>query len=277
MKKDLHQKRIELINTKKTKKPTEIIIFTDYHSFSATSIFLKSFQQSGGAIIVGYFGNPKDNETIKDSSISSSGIINYFWTEHYQNLYNLNFTLQLTGQEFYYYDYQEENPIPQEYKIFPVDEHIDIYEEYNDDIYELFIESAETIFQKYNNKCNINNKLLLLEDNNCYKIKDVEHAHGGYVCGDNGEWNRTKCQAFYCDIGYYYDTYKKKCIEDICTKEEKKDEGKDNNDSISLVAIILIISLGIVILIIAVFLIRRTINKKKAKDNIITEETRLME
>ena len=38
---DLNKKREELIKTKNTKKPTDIIIFTDYYSISATSIFLK--------------------------------------------------------------------------------------------------------------------------------------------------------------------------------------------------------------------------------------------
>ena len=121
MKLDLHNKRKELLNTKKTKKPTDIIIFTDTHSFSATSIFLKSFKQSGGAIIAGYFGNPKDKVTIRDSGISSSGIEMYDWTVYFQNLYKLQFPIQLTGQEFYDFDYQKENPIPQEYTFIPVD------------------------------------------------------------------------------------------------------------------------------------------------------------
>ena len=292
MKLDLHKKRIELLKTNNARKPTDIIIFTDYHSFSATSIFLKSFQQSGGAIIVGYYGNPKDNETIKDSSVSSSGIINYEWTKFAHNLdNNLQFHLQLTGQEFFDYDYQKENPIPQEYKTIPVDEHVDIYEDYSDDIYDKFINASKIIFDKYNNKCNKNNKLLLLEDNECYNITNEIHAHGGFVCGDNGEWNRTKCQVFYCDIGYYYDTYQKKCIEDLCTKEKKeeKEEDEDNNksdnnnknndeDESPFYAITIIVGLGILVLIIALILIRRTINIKKSKDIFEqTEEVKLMD
>ena len=41
------------------KRPTDIIIFTDSYSFSATCGLIKGFQNTGGAIIVGYFGNPK--------------------------------------------------------------------------------------------------------------------------------------------------------------------------------------------------------------------------
>ena len=59
MKLDLHKKREGFINSKKAKKQTDIIIFTGYQSISATSIFLKGFQQTGRAIVIGYFGNQK--------------------------------------------------------------------------------------------------------------------------------------------------------------------------------------------------------------------------
>ena len=305
MKKDLHSKREELINTNKTKKPTEIIIFTDYESISATSIFLKTFQQSGGAIIVGYYGNPKNNLTTRDSGVSSSGIINYEWTTYYKNLKDLGFVLGITGQEFYDFDYQKENPIPQEYTVIPVDEHVNIYEDYSDDNYDKFISEARNIFDKYNNFCNINNTKLFLEDDNCYNIDGDSHAHGGYPCGDDGHWDKTKCQTFYCDLGYYYDTYQMKCIEDICTKteddkeeeyneeeeendeeeyneeEENNNEEKDNKDSDELIplwAIFVIVVGGVLVLIISLILIRRTVNSKRAKESIeITGEARLME
>ena len=38
----------------KDRKPTNILIFTDGYSFSATSYFIKDLQESGNAIIVGY-------------------------------------------------------------------------------------------------------------------------------------------------------------------------------------------------------------------------------
>ena len=274
MKKDLHSKRIELLQNK-TKKPTEIIIFTDYHSFSATSIFLKSFQQSGGAIIVGYYGNPKNKEAIKDAGISSSGIIAYERTKYYRNLESLNFSFLITGTEFYYFDYQKINPTPQEYISIPVDEHVDIYEEYSDDIYDKFIQEANRIFEKYNTECNVNNKLLLLEDDNCYNLSD-SYAHGGYSCGYEGFWNKSNCQAFYCDIGYYYDTYQKKCIKDICTENGDKEE--DDADSIPTWLIIIIVIGSILILLIIIIIIRKAMKSKNSQDLIeISPETKLTE
>ena len=110
---DLNKKREELLQTKNTKRPTDIIIFTDYFSMSAASIFLKGLQQTGGAIVVGYFGNPRDNNTIHDSSLSSSGKISYEKATPFENLNELGFLLYLTSVEIYSYDYQGKNPIPQ--------------------------------------------------------------------------------------------------------------------------------------------------------------------
>jgi len=57
---EFREKYINNENLKKyLKRPTDIIIFTDSFSFSSTSGLIKGFQNTGGAIIVGYFGNPK--------------------------------------------------------------------------------------------------------------------------------------------------------------------------------------------------------------------------
>jgi len=271
MKNDLHSKRKILLDTKNTKKPTDIIIFTDYHSISATSIFIKGFQQTGGAIIAGYFGNPKNKEGIKDSSVSSSGIFTYSNSSYYKNLFSNGFLITMTGSEFYYYDYQKENPIPQEYISIPIDEQVDIYEDYNDDIYDKFVNASKRIFEKYNNKCNPNNNLLLLESSDCFNLP--EHSHGGHPCGKNSEWDKTQCQPFYCDMGYYYDTYQKKCILDICTNSSDDDNNNktepnndQNNDGMPNWAITLIVVVGIIVLLLALFLMRRTVYRKSSND-----------
>ena len=296
MKLDLHKKREEFINSNKTKKPTDIIIFTDYQSISATSIFLKGFQQTGGAIVVGYFGNPKKN-AIHDSSVSSSGSYPFTWATPFINLNKLGFDTSLTTNEMYSYDYQGENPIPQEYISYPVDDHVDIYEEYSDSVYQKFIDAANNIFEKYDKKCNKDNKLLLLEDNNCFNLKGVNHAHGGYRCGDNGEWNTKECQAFYCDLGYYFDTYQKKCIEDLCTKNDSNsdnpeeddntdnyddsDDKNDDDDGFPTWALLIIIVGGfLIILIIIIFVIIKC--RKKSHESLESsskniEDVKLME
>ena len=40
----------------------------------------------------------------------------------------------------------------------------------------------------------------------------------------------TKCEAYYCEIGYYYDQINKECILDKCTNGNENDIYLDNED-----------------------------------------------
>ena len=228
--KELEKTRKRLYEKNNFKKPTEIIIFTDFRSFSAASFLIKGFQETGGAIIVGYRGNPKLKGEPLDASISPSGSLNFIdQTEIGQTLNECGFYFQfLTNMETFNYSYQGPNPIPREYQINPVDERVNIYQAYDDSLYDDFIKEAKKIFKKYNEdqECNPDNELLLFEpdNNSCYNFENIPHAHGGYQC-DKGtkKWNTT-CKPFYCDIGYYFDTYQNKCIEDLCNKPEKEED-----------------------------------------------------
>jgi len=90
---------------------------------------------------------------------------------------------------------------------------------YSDDIYESFISHADNIFEEFKTKCSKNNKKLLLDDEAC-QLK--EHEKGGRVCGENENWDMSKCGAYYCDFGYYYDQFQQKCVLDKCTHIENE-------------------------------------------------------
>ena len=108
------------------KKPTEIIIFTDSFSYSSTSFFIKGLQETGGAIVVGYKGNPKTNEFF-EASHSPSAVTNFNGSEIYNDLLEDGFEIiGTTYFESYNYLYQEKNPIPREYLMHPVDERVNI-------------------------------------------------------------------------------------------------------------------------------------------------------
>ena len=200
---------------KNKRKPTDIMVFTDGYSFSATSMFIKYLQYYGGGIVVGYFGNPNKNTTF-DSSLSPSGIIDI----DRLSLMNDNFEYLRNNYKCYiqfaiyqsFYDKDNFN-VPLEYKVTPVDERISLYENYNDSNYHVFVQKAKEIFKKYENKCNPSNTNLYLLDKNC--------SHGGYQCGKDGEWNKEKCLQFYCDIGYIFDKQSQKCIPDNCSYNGK--------------------------------------------------------
>ena len=209
----------EIINHKKKlknkRKPTDIIIFTDGYSFSAAATFIKYFQYYGGCIVAGYFGNPNKNDIAFDSGQSSSSIFNnetlYLQSPNsYKKLNDeYNISLKMPGNQNFFDDLNLN--IPLEYIITPVDERVGIYTHFKDNNYNLFINEAIKIINKYKTKCNPKNKKLILFTNKCDGKFDNKYTHGGYICGDNGLWS-DNCVPSYCDIGYAFNHKIKKCL-----------------------------------------------------------------
>ena len=219
-KKIMEKKRKEYLKTGKTKKPTDILVFTDGYSFSCASDFIKGLQAYGHGIIVGYNARPDINKSEFDASQSNSGAESFEISENVKNLRNLGFFPRMTYKE-YFSPYDRENPkIPFEFKIYPVDEISSIYKSYIDERYNRFIEEAKRIFKNYSEygACNPDNKLLYYETSDCDSQINVSNAHGGYICGDDGKWNKSNCIAAYCDDGYYLNEDKSECIQDPCQK-----------------------------------------------------------
>ena len=225
-----------------TKKPTDILIFTDGLSVSCASMSLRKLQLFGLGIVVGYNIRPDLINKMKiDASQSSSSVSYYEYSENVQNLKKLGFYLMLTDKEqFDPNDYKEEVKTPMEFKVYPPDIITDIFTTFSDDKYERFIQKAKSIFEEYNiNKtCNKDNKYLFLEDSKCDEILNITHAHGGYTCGSDGLWNESNCIAAYCDIGYILNDNRTECIKDNCEsinlkeveiKDQKEYEIEPNN------------------------------------------------
>ena len=117
----MEKKRREYLMTGKTKKPTEIIVFTDGYSFSCTSFFIKGLQEHGHAIIVGYNSKPGLEKSDFDAAQSSSSVETFKYSEKVQNLNKLGFNVRVTfGEKFDHND--KGNPkTPEEFLIYPVD------------------------------------------------------------------------------------------------------------------------------------------------------------
>ena len=234
------ENRIALDNLRKSRislgiprSPTQILIFTDGFSFSAGSLLIKGFQKDGSAIIAGYMGNPNIKGTDEfDASQSPSQVHDFKDTEYYKTLKEKGFEIEgvTIGETFL--NPHEKNQVPKEYQLNPVDERVNIYQTYSDDIYDDFILEGLSIFEKYQTQCNQKNKKLTLFTTDCLNIE--EHTHGGKVCDDNGKWS-DECVPVYCDLGYYFDYYTKKCEEEICLKDKGKEDGnnKGNIDNIN--------------------------------------------
>ena len=198
----LKEFREEILNQKNVhlKRPTDIIIFTDSYSYSATSGFIKGFQNVGGAVTVGYFGNPKKSD-IFDASQSSSTVDKEFNNQIKTNLKKLGFSIiGVTITESYsFHQKNVYDQIPREYTIDPVDFRLNIYSRYHDKIYNTFIDEGLRIHKELNidGQCNSKNHLLFLHDDNCKTILGDKYAHGGYKCDDYGYWDKSKCKPYY--------------------------------------------------------------------------------
>ena len=256
------------------RKPTDIIVFTDGFSYSATSVLLKYLQYNGGGITVGYLGNPNKRNIPFDSSLSPSAIIEnltlFEVSDEYRKLYK-NYTF-LSQMAFFQSFYHPSNfTIPLEYVITPVDEVEEFYEYYSDDNYDKFINISKKIFNKYKNECNPKNKKLVLVNSECDKNFTNNYTHGGYECGDDGKWT-SNCIASYCDIGYIFDHVKNECIIDACSKitEEQKEE-KEEDQGIDLILIIIIIGSILLVIILLIVIICVCIKKKKKDDDYLKE------
>jgi hypothetical protein len=220
------RKKIDAIKKglKNRRKPTEIIVYTDGFSYSATSFFIKGLQEFGGAIIVGYDGNPIEGIETFDAAQSPSGYLDeQIKTEAVKKLESNGFFIDALTV-FASYDaegyFKLKPKIPREFRIRTVDERIELYDKYSDDLYNEFIQQAKEIFKKYENSCSLRNLNLHLDAPECDKKMENSYTHGGYVCGSNGKWDKEKCEAYYCDTGYFFDQINKKCVRNPCASIE---------------------------------------------------------
>ena len=227
---DIENSRNKMNNKR---KPTDIIIYTDGYSFSAASLFIKYLKDNGGGIIVQYLGNPKKEDEIFDisqspSPVFTSNLLKIFSDDNYIKLLNDHkCELQMPGIQTFYN--KNNNNTPFEYEVSTPDEKSGIYEDFDGDRYQKFVDKAKEIFDKYKNQCNSNNKNLLKISEECDDKFNNKYTHGGYECGDDGKWSNN-CVASYCDSGYTFDKINKKCIKDSCSSVEPEENGKENEE-----------------------------------------------
>ena len=89
--------------------------------------------------------------------------------------------------------------------------------------------------------------------------------------------NKSNFKAFYCDIGYYYDTYQKKCIEDLFTKSGWNKEKEAKSFPLWLI-IFIVVGMILVLFLILLLKKRRAVKYKEIRDSFeINPETKLTE
>ena len=158
--------------------------------------------------------------TTLDASQSNSAVEAFSFAEQIKNLVNLGITSRITFTEAIDPNDKNDPKIPMEFQIYPIDTYVEIYKPFSDDLYERFIKEAKKVFEKYNTldggECKPNNKYLYFETSDCDSKLNINHAHGGYICGSDGKWDKNNCIASYCDPGFILNNERTECIKDPC-------------------------------------------------------------
>ena len=110
------------------------------------------------------------------------------------------------------------------------------------------------------------NQLKLTDKNECNVLENDTYAHGGYEFDpETKKWSK-KCKPYYCDIGYYFDTYQNICVKDKCTESEDE---KDSDNTILLTILIVISSiLGLIIIELIIYYIYSSYCKREKESKV---------
>ncbi|EKE40828.1 hypothetical protein ENUP19_0057G0075 [Entamoeba nuttalli] len=221
----------DLYFKKNPRNPTDIIVMTDAFCYSACSLLAKGMKERGNAILVGYLGDPEGEKELYDVGQSPSVVVSpetIFTEQQLSDMDSVSLTMQISFAETYLHDYSYNQTIPREFIIEPVDE-LQFLDSYNNRI-ELFASAALSLYNKYQTDCNPSNDRLVKRSQDCDSKITIEHAHGGYKCGVDGKWS-DECVATYCDNGYFFDFYNKKCVIDVCGSTSESSSSSMNQDS----------------------------------------------
>jgi len=198
---------------------------------------MKNAYKGGAGIIIGYNGNPNLSDDIYDISQSPSttfGVGNYknIYPEIYNNTVKYLMGLQSITCMASYHEFQESHT-PLEYEVQNPDVRIKIFNPYDDEYYQDFINEAINVLDSYKDKCNPKHQMLVSFSNDC-KF-DNKLLHGGYGCGSDSTWNKSNCIPVYCDTGYYYNKISNSCI------KYPMDENDENDDKTLMVILIVVL------------------------------------
>ena len=246
---------------KRARKPHEVILFTDSFCYSACALLTKGMWERGSAIVVGYEGDPDGDVAWFDAGQSPTAVIGMdeMFLPEGDDLAKYGFSMRTSFYEYFgwNYDYNKET-IPREFTLSPVDERVHIYK-FQEEKLEEFVTEARRIFKKYENECNPLNKRLVKYADECDEQIEIEHAHGGYVCGDDGRWSNV-CKAAYCDFGYKWDEYNLKCVVDACYNKE---EEKKTNKAAMWTCLCVVVICVLVAVVVGIIQVVLTMKKKK--------------
>ncbi|KAL7718008.1 Uncharacterized protein QTN25_004703 [Entamoeba marina] len=237
---------------KHPRKPQEVIVMTDGFCYSACSVLAKGMVDKGGAIVVGFEGDPEGDVKQFDAGNSPTPVITQdeLFIDDVELLAELGGYMRISFLETFEWNYNYDETIPREFVLNVVDERVHVYK-YDESKLDEFVEKSTEIYLKYQNECNPDNKRFVKVDDKCDDKITIEHAHGGYACGTDGKWSST-CQASYCDDGYKFDYYNQKCVIDSCYESETSSSTPDDDENLGIIIFFCVSGVVIVALLVVI-------------------------
>jgi len=202
---------------KNVRKPTDIIVATDGYCFSACSFFVNGILRSGSAIVAGFGPTVPGYDYFAAGQCSSTEVDmeEGFDVVSNNSVYGLKFRTVAVES---YDPYDPNDYIPDDYKILNIDKHTGYYKRFSlgstSDIPEL-LRYTSALHEEFKTKCNSSNTRLRLISEDC-ESDDPYAVASGYVCGSNGEWDKSSCKTVFCQDGYIVDFATDKCVPNTC-------------------------------------------------------------
>jgi len=197
---------------KNRRKPTDMFLISNGLCFSVCSGFIISALETGSAVVAGIgVTNPGDELFVASEFPSGVIELNKVYPERMNNSFGI--TTTVTYSESYPNSLGKTEIIPRDYTLNTIDLHLGYYL-FDYEGFELdgYLQNAQMFLV---NSCNPNNVRLVNVTNNC-SSSDPHAKNVGYVCGQNGHWDTSRCVISSCDEGFYVDYESNSCVPDTC-------------------------------------------------------------
>jgi len=212
--KELAEQVYQFTKGKRLRNPTDIILVTDGFCASACGIFAYNTKRTGSAIIAGYGGTyPNDTKFVLGQLYATTIDTSSYCDEVADNpQYGLYFGVSFA--EMYNISEDMKEVIPNDFDTPRIDFHLGYLEGASPKLYEI-LDKTFKLYEDSKTKCNPDNKNLIYVTEDCH-VDDPNALAVGYVCGDDGFWNKSSCKILTCQPKYSLDYVANKCIPNIC-------------------------------------------------------------
>jgi len=196
------------------RKPTDIIVVTDGFCASGCAIFTYNAIRAGSAIVAGYGGTYENDTLFAAGQCFATTIAVHEWLNDFANNTDYGLEFGVSFAEMYNISENMDEIIPNEFDVPRIDFHLNYFEGANPNLDDIIARTIK-LHKDSNTTCNPKNKNLIFITDDCH-VDDPQALAVGYVCGDDGFWNKSTCKILSCQPMYSLDYVHNKCIPNVC-------------------------------------------------------------